>query len=192
MPRSASPRSEPPAPRAAAHVFVAASLDGFIARRDGGMDWLEVPGGAAEDHGYADFIARMDAILMGARTFRSLRDAPDWPFALPVLAMSRRAGGLAIPAALRGRVETCPLSPRAALEAAAARGWSRVQVDGGRLVQAFVAEGLVEELTVTRVPVLLGRGRQLFGPAPETRLRHVATRVFPSGLVQSRYRYEAS
>ncbi|MDF2234271.1 dihydrofolate reductase family protein [Albimonas sp. CAU 1670] len=185
--------SDARAPRASGHVFVAASLDGFIARPDGSVDWLEVPGAEAEDHGYDAFMAGIDGLLMGAETFRTVLgfSGPDlgaWPYAKPVRVISRSLRPADLPAALAGRVELLPLPPREALEAVAAEGWRRAYVDGGRLVQAFLAEGLIEDLVLTRIPVLLGAGRPLLGPGAEVRLEHLGTRAFPSGLVQSRWR----
>ncbi len=169
------------------HVFIAASLDGFIARADGGIDWLLARDDPAEDHGFADFIRDKDGIVMGRGSFEAVAGLDSWPYDRPVVVLSSTLTRL--PAHLAGRVRIMDAAPRAVMRALAAEGWRRVYVDGGRVVQAFLREGLIADLVVTWVPVLLGQGRRLFGPLEADRpLLHEATRTFPSGLVQSRYR----
>ncbi len=177
-------------PRARAHVFIATSVDGFIARDDGGIDWLlrlhaRVPEG--EDCGYAAFIAGVQAIVMGRRSFEQALAFDPWPYALPVVVMARR--GVAVPDALQGRVSVSADAPQGLLERLGAEGVARVYLDGGQLVQAFLREGLVDELTVTTVPVLLGRGRSLFGELPaDVDLELLDSRAWPFGFVQNRWR----
>ncbi|WP_138469910.1 dihydrofolate reductase family protein [Poseidonocella sp. HB161398] len=171
------------------HVFIAASLDGYIARADGGIDWLEPFGSSGEDTGYGRFIAGMDAIVMGRGTWETAKGFDPWPYALPVLVLSRQLAGRPVPAGLEGRVEFSDASPAAAMALLAARGHARAYVDGGQLVTSFLGAGLIAGLTVTHVPLLLGGGRPLFGALPaEIALEHEETRAFASGLVQSRYR----
>jgi dihydrofolate reductase len=171
------------------HVFIAQSLDGFIARPDGGLDWLLSRGDPAEDHGYAAFIAGVDGIVMGRGTFDTVLAFDPWPYALPVIVLSASLPADAVPARLAGRVRILDLTPAAAMAQLAREGFARVYVDGGRLVQSFLAAGLIADMVVTTVPVLIGGGRPLFGPLPgDVALEHQATTAFPSGLVQSRYR----
>lgn len=170
-----------------AHVFIATSLDGFIARPDGGIDWLEMPELAGEDHGYDAFVARMDGLIMGRATYETVLGFGDWPYNKPIWVLSRNLRSL--PAELEGRVRLLDASPREALAEAQAAGWARAYVDGGRLIQSFLAEGLISEMILSRLPVLLGAGRPLFGGLPcDVALTHLGTQSFPSGLVQSHYR----
>jgi dihydrofolate reductase len=172
------------------HVFIATSLDGFIARSDGGLDWLLSRDDPGEDHGYADFIAEIDGIVMGRGSFETVAALDPWPYERPVVVLSRTLS--AVPEPLAGRVRILDISPASAMQRLAAEGWRRVYVDGGRLVQSFLREGLIADMVVTQVPVLLGEGRRLFGPTGrDIPLAHFGTRTFPSGLVQSRYRVEA-
>jgi riboflavin biosynthesis pyrimidine reductase len=68
------------------------------------------------------------------------------------------------------------------------RGFRHLYVDGGATIQRFLAAGLVDRLVLSRVPVLIGEGIPLFGSLPhDVRLRHVATRTFPGGMVQTEY-----
>jgi dihydrofolate reductase len=177
--------------RARAFVFIATSVDGFIARRDGGIDWLEranatLPPG--EDCGYGAFFALIDALVMGRHTFDLVRRFDPWPYGdKPVIVLSRH--GVAVPAPLRDRVSVSAEAPQALLRRLGAAGLTRVYVDGGLTVQSFLHEGLIDELTVTTVPVLLGEGRSLFGAlAGDVALELVESRHWPFGFVQNRWR----
>lgn len=166
-------------------VYIAASVDGFIAREDGGLDWLPPPDGR-EDYGYAAFMESVDALVMGRKTFETVLGFGEWPYAKPVFVLSRAVAS--IPERLAGRAEAVTGAPAEVLAGLAARGLRRVYLDGGLTIHSFLAAGLVDELIITRVPVLLGRGIPLFHPrSGDLRLRHVETRAFASGLVQSRY-----
>jgi dihydrofolate reductase len=174
-----------------AHVFIAASLDGYIARPDGGIDWLLARDDPAEDHGYDAFIADKEAIVMGRGTYEKALTFDAWYYARPVIVLSTRLAGTPVPAALRGKVRFTAAPPAELMRELDRQGVRRVYVDGGRVVQAFLREGLVEDMVVTTVPVLLGAGRPLFGPVPhEVGLELVASRTFPSGLVQSTLRVQ--
>lgn len=179
-----------PAPPSHCAAFLATSLDGYIARPDGALDWLDAANAtvpAGEDCGYAEFMAGVDALVMGRATFDTACGFPQWPYgATPVLVWSDTLA--ALPPQAPPTVRLHPGPPAALVDAAAAQGWRRLYVDGGRTVQAFLAAGLLDEITVTVVPVLLGQGRPLFGPLPaDVALRHLATRSWPFGFVQSRY-----
>lgn len=169
-----------------AHVFIATSLDGFIADPDGGIGWLTgLPVPEGEDHGYAAFMTGMDAILMGSGTLRTVLGFDSWPYALPVAVLSRRLTPVALPPEVRDRTHVWDCPPREALERLGQAGARRVYVDGGRLISACLRDGLVARLTITRVPVLLGRGLPLFVDPGRHMLHHVETRVWAHGFVQS-------
>jgi len=166
-------------------VFIATSLDGFIARPDGALDWL--PAGGGEPHGYDEFIATVDAILIGRKTFETVLSFEAWPYGpKPVVVLSRTLSSITLP---EGAVcELMEGSPREIVDRLAARGMEHLYIDGGVTVQGFLREGLIQRMTITRIPVLLGSGIPLFGPLTgDVRFRHVATRSFASGMVQSEY-----
>lgn len=172
-------------------VFIATSLDGYIARPDGAIDWLEqanacVPAG--EDCGYAAFMATVDLLVMGRATFEKVLAFPAWPFAdRPVWVASR--SGLALPGHLPPTVRVTVETPRQIVDSAQALGFRHLYVDGGQLIQAFLRDGLINELTITTIPVLLGAGRPLFGALPaDVPLQLVSSRAYPFGFVQSTYR----
>ncbi|WP_174800524.1 dihydrofolate reductase family protein [Martelella limonii] len=176
----------------AGHVFIATSLDGFIARSDGDIAWLLERDDPDEDHGYDAFIADIDVILMGRGTFETIRTVRPWPFTLPVVVLSSSMSQADLPDDLVDEIRLVDSAPEEAMRMLEIEGHRKVYVDGGRLIQSFLRAGLISDLVITIVPVLLGEGRRLFGSvAADISLRHEETRSFPSGLVQSRYRVEA-
>lgn len=170
------------------HVFIAASLDGFIARKDGDIAWLMKYAAGDEDHGYDAFMASMDGLIMGRGSFEKVLTFDDWPYPKPVVVMSRSLTDADMPDRLKGKARISALPPGALMEQLAGEGWRRAYVDGGKVIQSFLAEDLIEDMILTRVPVLLGDGLPLFGPTPrDIALDHLETTAFPSGLVSSRY-----
>ena len=170
------------------HVFVATSLDGFIARENGEIDWLLKHDQAGEDHGYDDFIRDIDVIVMGRGSYESVRSLGDWFYNRPVLVLSAQLAQQAVPSELTGKVRFSDKSPDDAMAMLQAEGARRAYVDGGRIIQSFLALDMISDMVITRVPMLLGAGRPLFGGRQrDVALAHKSTRCFPSGLVQSRY-----
>jgi dihydrofolate reductase len=166
-----------------ASVFVGVSVDGFIARLDGGLDFLPAD---AEPHGYDEFMASVDALVIGRKTFETVLGFGTWPYGeKPVIVLSTRP---LAPAPRGAVVERMSGDPADIVSQCEARGLGHVYVDGGITIQRFLAAGLIQRLIVTRVPVLIGTGIPLFGALPrDIVLQHVATRQYPSGLVQSEY-----
>jgi dihydrofolate reductase len=165
-------------------VFVGTSLDGFIARANGDLDWL--PAGGGEPHGYNEFFASVDALVIGRKTFETVLSFDTWPYGdKRVVVLSSRPVDLS---AAAGLVEQMAGPPAQIVARLAASGAHHLYVDGGITIQGFLRAGLVQRLVITRVPVLIGDGIPLFGSlSRDVRLRHIATRDFPSGLVQSEY-----
>ena len=170
-------------------VFIGTSLDGFIARPNGDFDFL--PPGGGEPHGYDEFIASVDAIVMGRKTFETVLKLGPWPYGdKRVVVLSSRPVDLS--AAREGVVEHMAGPPTQIVSQLAASGARHLYIDGGITIQGFLRAGLIQRLIITRVPVLIGDGIPLFGALPrDIRLRHVATRQFPSGLVSSEYHVAA-
>ena len=167
-----------------ASVFIATSLDGFIARANGDLDWLPLGGG--EPHGYDEFMATVDALVIGRKTFETVLTFDTWPYSeKPVFVLSTRT---LAPAPLGAVVERMSGAPADIVSQLAARGIRHVYVDGGITIQRFLQAGLIQRLIITRIPVLIGDGIPLFGAIQrDIPLRHVATRQYASGLVQSEY-----
>jgi dihydrofolate reductase len=162
-------------------VFIAASLDGYVARPDGGLDWLAPFEG--EEHGYLEFLAGVDALVIGRGTYDTVLGFPEWPYrGKRVIVCTRRA------LAARHGEEFWAGSPRALAERLDGEGVRRVYLDGGALISSFLRESLVEEMSIHLIPVLLGAGIRLFGAGfPEMGWRLLEAKSYPSGLVQLRY-----
>jgi dihydrofolate reductase len=171
-------------------VFVGTSVDGFIARPNGALDFL--PPGGGEPHGYDEFIATVDALVIGRNTFEIVLAFPKWPYGdKRVVVLSSRP--LDLSAVRGGRVEQMAGAPAEIVSKLAASGAQHLYVDGGITTQRFLRAGLVQRLIITRVPVLIGEGIPLFGSLPhDLRLRHVSTQHYPSGLVKSEYHVTAN
>ena len=167
-----------------ASVFIGTSLDGFIARVDGGLDWLPEDGG--EEHGYEAFMATVDALVIGRNTYETVLAFDEWPYGeKPVYVLSTRS---LKPPPSNARMEQLSGDPHDIVRQLEERGVDHIYVDGGITIQGFLRAGLIQRLIITRIPVLLGGGIPLFGPlSHDVRLEHVSTRSYPSGMVQSEY-----
>jgi len=166
-------------------VFVGTSVDGFIARPNGDLDFLPPDGG--EPHGYNEFMASVDALVIGRKTFETVLAFPVWPYGSKrVVVLSSRPVDLS--AVRGGVVEQMGGPPAEIIAKLTATGAHHIYVDGGITIQGFLRAGLVHRLVITRVPVLIGEGIPLFGTLPrDLCLRHIATQPYPSGLVKSEY-----
>jgi len=168
-----------------ASVFIGTSVDGFIARPNGDLDFL--PAGGGEPHGYEEFMAGVDALVIGRKTFETVLVYPEWPYGKKrVVVLSSRP--LDFSGVRGGVVEQMGGAPAEIVSKLAASGVKHIYVDGGITIQAFLRAGLIQRLIITRVPVLIGEGIPLFSTLPiDVQLKHVATRHYPSGLVQTEY-----
>jgi dihydrofolate reductase len=172
-------------------VFIATTLDGFIARPDGRIDWLDeankrVPAG--EDCGYREFMRTVDALVMGRSTFELAASFAEWPYGeTPVYVLSSTLHSL--PPRVPASVLLTNEPPPALVERLSTQGMAHLYIDGGVTIQRFLEVRLIDEITVTTIPVLIGTGRPLFGPAwRDVELEHLSTRAFDFGFVQSKYR----
>ena len=167
-----------------ASVFIGASVDGFIARANGGLDWLPDD---PEAHGYEEFIASTDVIVFGRKTFETVLGFGSWPYGdkRVVVLSSNPVDFSQVPGAVVEQMGGEPADVVAQLEATGAQ---HAYVDGGITIQRFLRAGLIQRMIITRIPVLIGDGIPLFGSLPhDVRLRHIVTRDYPSGLVQTEY-----
>ena len=169
-----------------ASVFIGTSVDGFIARPDGALDFLPPDGG--EPHGYNEFFASIDALVIGRKTFETVLAFPRWPYGdKRVIVLSNQRLDLSKTPA--NFVEQMQGSPREIISQLEIRGIRHIYVDGGITIQRFLREGMIQRLIITRVPVLIGQGIPLFGSLPkDIRLEHVQTQHYAGGLVKTEYR----
>jgi dihydrofolate reductase len=167
-----------------ASVFVGTSLDGFIARVNGAIDFL--PPGGGEPHGYDEFMATVDALVIGRKTYETVLEFDVWPYGKkPTIVLSTHP---LAPAPVGAAVERMSGSPADIVAQLVNRGIRHAYVDGGITIQRFLHARLIQRLTITRVPVLIGTGIPLFGTIPrDIVLTHIATHQYASGLVKSEY-----
>jgi dihydrofolate reductase len=185
-----SPLSNAPPPAFRCSVFIATSLDGFIAREDGAIDWLEranetvTPG---EDCGYAEFMKTVDVLIMGRGTFDTVCGFATWPYGdKPVWVLSQSLREL--PRELPNTVRLLNRSPTEVVARAKEMGYSRLYIDGGRTIQSFSNAGLITDFTITLIPVLIGKGLPLFAAGTrDVTLRHAKTIAYDFGFVQNQY-----
>lgn len=169
-------------------VFIATSVDGFIARPDGSLDWLPASEQGGEDYGYAAFMQTVDGIVMGRSTYESVLGFDAWPFDKPVVVMSRTLAASDVPAHLAGRLRITDAQPAPLVAELRAQGWRHAYIDGGAVIRAFLAAGEIGEMTITRVPVLIGAGRPLFGDIGcDLRLDCLGSQAYANGMVSTRY-----
>lgn len=174
-------------------VFIATSLDGFIAREDGSLDWLDaanagVPKG--EDCGYKAFMDSVDVLVMGRITYEKVLSFGQWPYAdTPVIVLSSQM--LEIPAELQKTVSHSSESPEELYARLSQSGLKRLYIDGGNTIRRFLAAGLIDDITITVIPVVLGTGKALFaGLEKDIPLKHIATKSYEFGFVQLKYQLQ--
>jgi dihydrofolate reductase len=170
-------------------VFIAASLDGFIARKNGAIDWLvdAADPNSTEDYGYKSFFDSVDALVMGRKTFEMVSSFNEWPYrGKPVIVLS--SGSPSIPENLTESVEIHSGSPVEIVNTLVGRGMKHLYIDGGITIHGFLKANLIDEMTITRIPILLGDGIPLFGIMDkEIKLEHIQTITYPNGYVKSQY-----
>lgn len=169
-------------------VYIATSLDGFIARENGNIDWLPAIEDSGEDYGYKEFISSIDLIVMGRHTYEKALTFENWPYPNnKVIILS--TGTLRLPEELADKVEVQNQSPLDVYKTLAMKGAERVYLDGGKTIQLFMKEGLVDEMTITAIPVLIGKGLSLFGPLKhDLKFQLVESKTFNNGFVQTKYK----
>jgi len=169
------------------YVYIATSLDGFIATSDGGIEWLhEHPNPNNSDYGYSEFIGHIDALVMGRHSFEKVNSFSEWPYQEKVFVLSSTL--TEVPDKLLGKAEIISGSPKEVLSKINAMGFNNLYIDGGLVIQSFLSEDLIDELIVTRIPILLGDGIPLFGKLAEPlRFIHQSTTVYDNALVKSHY-----
>ena len=169
-----------------AHVYIGTSLDGFIARADGAIDWLMEFADTAAVEAYNEFMADIDAIVIGRGTFETVLGFPSWPYDKPVFVLSRTIK--VVPDNLKGSATVLSREPFELLQHLSENGFKAAYIDGGKVIQSFLAEDLVDSMIIARVPVVIGGGLPLFGYLnTDLVFDHVRTSTYPNGLVRSYY-----
>ena len=168
------------------HVYIGASLDGYIARKDGSFDWLSKYADKDAVDAYKAFISGIDVMVIGRGTFETVMSFQDWPYDLPVVVLSRSLSE--VPPKLVEKASVSRREPKELLNELDSAGYRSAYVDGGKVIQSFLAEDLIDELIVARVPAVIGDGIPLFGYlAGDLEFEHQKTESYPNGLVRSYY-----
>jgi len=169
------------------YVYIATSLDGFIATIQGDLDWLnEIPNPENSDFGFSEFMQSIDAIVMGRKTFEKVLTFGVWPYDKPVFVLS--SGKISIPKDFDSKVKTITGTPIKIVEQLNVLGHENLYIDGGVTIQGFLEEDLIDEMIITRVPILLGDGIPLFGKLTKRLyFHHKKTEFLSDNLVKSYY-----
>jgi dihydrofolate reductase len=168
-------------------AYIGTSLDGFIARKDGDIDWLIQFENQEVNQNYEEFISVIDAIVIGRGTFEKVLTFSSWPYMKKVFVLSNHIKQ--IPNSIKEKVTILSMEPKEVLNYLSDKGFSNIYVDGGKVIQSFLKENLIDELIITRVPILIGSGIPLFGELDnDLQFKHVQTNVYSNGLVKSLYK----
>jgi dihydrofolate reductase len=169
-------------------VFIAVSIDGYIAREDGDIEWLtSIPAPPGEDYGFKEFMNRIDAVVMGRGTYEVIKNFPEWYYSRHVYVLSSKLKE--IPDKLKDKASLLSLSPGETVKHLNEKGLTRLYIDGGKTIQGFLKEDLIDEMIITRIPILLGGGIPLFGKLEkDITFEQVETTTYPNGLVKTHYR----
>ena len=167
-------------------VYIGTSLDGFIARKDGGIEWLTQFANEEAISAYKELTGRIDAIVIGRGTFDKVLSFTSWPYEKKVFVLSSSLKQ--VPEKVIDKVTVLSMKPTALLRYLSDGGFSSIYVDGGKVIQDFLKENLIDELIISKVPVLLGTGIPLFGYLDrDIQFRHIKTAIASNGLVRSYY-----
>ncbi len=169
-------------------VYIATSLDGYIADANGGLDWLQmVPNPKKDDLGFSEFMDDIDAILMGRNTYEVvLGMSTPWPYDKPLFVYSSSL--TKVPKELEGKVFILEGTPKQVIDTLNGKGYQRIYIDGGKTIQGFLREELIDELVISRMPILLGGGVPLFGDLPQPQeFQLVSSKTLLGEIVVSRY-----
>jgi len=170
-------------------VFIAKSLDGYIADKNGGIDWLHsIPNPNNDDMGYKEFKNGIDALVMGRTTFETVVDFDvPWPYSKPVFVLSNKLKE--IPESHKDKAFLVNGTLTEILEQIHGKGYGRLYIDGGTTIRNFLKEDLIDEMVLTTIPILLGGGSSLFGELPnELKFELTETKTFLNQISQSHYK----
>lgn len=171
------------------HVFIATSLDGFIARKDHSLDWLPQEEADGEDSGYDTFVGSVDGLILGRGSFETVLGFGFWPYEKPVIVLSQSLTENDIPRELTSKVRLSSSSPTQIMKELELEKWQRAYIDGGQIVQSFLRENLIEDLIISTIPILIGEGIPLFGKLQrDIRLQLINSKTFSTGMIQNHYK----
>lgn len=168
-------------------VYIATSIDGFIATPNGGLKWLEeIPNPDKSDFGFSEFVSGIDAIIMGRKTFDKVLSFNAWPYDKPVFVLSNLLKN--VPLSLEGCAEIIKGDIKEIISDLNAKGFRNLYIDGGKVIQSFLKRDLIDEMIISQVPIILGNGIPLFGVIDrKLNFKLIKSEVFNSSLVKNYY-----
>lgn len=168
-------------------IYIATSLDGFIAASDGSIEWLyEIPNPEQSDYGYAEFMSGIDAIVMGKNTFEKVLTFGEWVYDKPIFVLSNSLKQ--IPEEIIDKAEIVNGDINNLVQKLNHQGYDNLYVDGGGAIQSFLQEDLIDEMIIARIPILLGSGFPLFKKLDQRlKFKHQKTEIYNNTLVKSHY-----
>lgn len=169
-------------------VYIATSLDGYIADKNGGLDWLHsIPNPEGSDLGFYGFMERVDALVMGRNTFETVCGFDcEWPYSKPVFVISNSLK--AIPEGFQDKAFLVSGELKNIIAELNGKGFKELYIDGGITVQNFLAEDLIDEMIITTIPVVLGGGSPLFGDLPSPlQFELTSSEVLINAIVKNHY-----
>jgi dihydrofolate reductase len=167
-------------------VYIGVSLDGFIAREDGDIGWLEEFGDEEAIPAYENFIKNVDVFVIGRGTFETVLSFPSWPYSLDAYLLSTTIKQL--PAEVEGKITLLSMKPKEVMSYLSDKGYTNAYIDGGKVITGFLNEDLIDELIISKLPILIGSGIPLFGHLDmDLRFTHIKTEVHANGIVRSHY-----
>ena len=169
-------------------VFIATSIDGYIADKNGSIEWLHsIPNPDQIDMGYGEFISQIDALVMGRTTFETVcRFDIDWPYQKPVFVLSNTL--TSIPEEFKDKAELLKGTLKEILEKIHERDCYKLYIDGGKTIQGFLKEDMIDEMTITTIPILLGGGIPLFTElSNQLNFECVDSKIYLDKVVQNHF-----
>ena len=167
-------------------VYIGVSLDGFIARENGDIEWLEEFGDEEAIPAYEDFIKKIDVFVIGRGTFETVLSFPSWPYTLDVILLSTTIKQ--VPEKFADKITLLSMKPKEVMAYLSDKGYSNAYIDGGKVIQGFLNDDLIDELIISKLPILIGSGIPLFGHLDvDLRFTHIKTEVHKNGIVRSHY-----
>lgn len=170
-------------------VFIATSLDGYIADKNGRIDWLHsIPNPDNIDMGYGEFNSQIDALLMGRITFETVLGFDiDWPYQKPVFVLSNTL--TEIPEKYKDKAYLVKGTVKEIIGNIHKKGFYRLYIDGGKVIQSFLKEDLIDNMVITIIPTLLGSGIPLFSDLPnKLDFECTNSRIYLDKIVQNHFR----
>lgn len=170
-------------------VYIAVSLDGYIADKNNSVDWLSmVPMDDETQKNFSNFMDTIDCLVMGRNTFEVVKSfGGEWPYNKKVFVVSNSMKS--IPNGYEDKIELVKGLPTEIIKSSHSKGYNNFYIDGGKTIQNFLSEDLIDEMVISTIPILLGGGKSLFGELSESKKFEVVdTKIVSNLFTQTHYK----